>query len=359
MNIINKTSFPTETIPNKGPDGKHFVTIIVKGTFATKHGQVAARADDQMPIAYSDEPFDPKKGGSIKFEADLAPFKPRADIVLVGHAYALPGALVNSLDAAIKVGVHGKTLRIYGNRFWRCPALSAPRPSEPEAFTKMPMVYEKAFGGMDKLNGGYCPENMVGIGYWSKVDRKIIQEKPLPNIEDPKALIQSPEDKPKPVGFGYYGRAWAPRAGYLGTYDENWRKQRAPEPPLDFKYDYHNAAHPDLQIKGYLRGDEPVSLHNLTPDGTLQFRLPGVSISCMAEKSYDLLVDHLEKTAPGHPSLESLWRMPPEKTAVTMHLDTLCLMPDEKRCYLIWRGRVPVFDTTALEVKEILIEARG
>ena len=51
-----------------------------------------------------------------------------------------------------------------------------------------------------------------------------------------------------------------PRVSYAGTYDEQYQKERAPDPPLDFSYAFYNGAHPDLQVEGYLRGDEEVEL---------------------------------------------------------------------------------------------------
>ncbi|MDH4267524.1 MAG: DUF2169 domain-containing protein, partial [Deltaproteobacteria bacterium] len=40
---------------------------------------------------------------------------------------------------------------------------------------------------------------------------------------------------------------------------------------------------------------------------------------------------------------------------VTLHLDTLCLIPDDQRLYQVWRGLCPIKDLTALEVKKVEI----
>ena len=40
---------------------------------------------------------------------------------------------------------------------------------------------------------------------------------------------------------------------------------------------------------------------------------------------------------------------------VNLNIDTLCLLPDEKRFYMVWRGLCPINDLGALEVKEIKI----
>lgn len=181
----------------------------------------------------------------------------------------------------------------------------------------------------------------------------------LPNVEDPACLIGSPRTRPFPAGFGFYGRDWAPRVGKLGTYDDAWRLNRSPDPPADFDDAFYNAAHPDLQADGYLRGDETVILHHLTPDGETRFQLPAVTVLCSVAKSYDLVVDCLRRQSPDHPDLETLQQMTDEKAEVDMHLDTLCLLPDEKRLFLLWRGRIPLIGPAALEIDEIDISQQA
>ena len=78
---------------------------------------------------------------------------------------------------------------------------------------------------------------------------------------------------------------WMPRRGFLGTYDDKWRKERSPDLPEDFRFEYYNGAHPDLQVNGFLKGDEDVELLNLTPGGKVGFQLPGLSVSCKVWKS--------------------------------------------------------------------------
>ena len=345
MEILNDTPFLVETLPFKGPEDKTVLTIIVKGTFNIVPGEPAAVAEEQIPIAFGDEFYDEKQGGSVKFESDVAPFKPRADIVLVGHAHAPGGGSVLALDVSMRVGQVRKTIRVFGDRRWAMASRLLPEhPSKPQPFNSLPLIYERAFGGIDSEGGGYCPENLVGCGFFAKKSAKAIDGAPLPNLEDPNNLIKSWKDHPKPMGFGFYGRAWMPRAGYLGTYDDKWREKRSPDPPEDFKFDYYNAAHPDLQVAGYLKGDEEVELAKLTPDGKLRFWLPGITITCTVTKSF------WEGGEEGFEEAEELYKTTEE---VILNLDTLCLIPDEKRLYLIWRGLCRITDLTALEVKTV------
>ena len=90
MEILNDTPFEVEAMPLKGPGGKMVLTIVVKGTFDIRPGEPPEVSSEQIPVAYDDEFYDKIAMGSVKFESDITPFKPRADIALIGKAYG-PG----------------------------------------------------------------------------------------------------------------------------------------------------------------------------------------------------------------------------------------------------------------------------
>jgi len=396
MEILNNTPFEVEAIPCMGPEGKTVLTIIVKGTFNFVSGQPGEAASEQIPVAFGDEYYNESDGGSVKFESDVAPFKPRADIVLVGRAYAPKGALMRAVDVSLRVGHVRKTIRVYGDRKWQCLSRFLPDSiSKPQPFSTMDLVYERAFGGIDKEGGRFCEQNLIGCGFFEKKSAKALDGAPLPNLEDPNNRIRSWKDHPKPVGFGFYGRSWMPRRGFLGTYDDKWRKERSPDPPEDFRFEYYNGAHPDLQADGFLRGDEEVEMVNLTPDGKVGFQLPGLSISCNVRKSFEPLEseslaepveqgedieyvededvfeefdeDYLDEDLEEEDMYDEFeeddmyekFEGDEEPSfvdeQVKLNIDTLCLIPDEKRFYMVWRGLCPIQDLGALEVKTIEI----
>lgn len=356
MNIINQTPFAVETMPFTDPDGQAYLSLIVKGTFSMAHKKPALPAEVQIPVTFGDEMYSPPVGSGVRLEADNVPFKPRADVVLVGHAYAPPGLRsVTGIDVSLRVGAIHRVLRVFGDRRWRWGVLFPASRTPPEPFARMPIIYERAFGGLDTAGGGYCRRNLAGRGYICRICKENVQGVLLPNIEDPGDLIRSPKDHPLPVGYGFYGRDWAPRVDYLGTFDDQWRESRSPELPRDFSFSYYNAAHPDLQIEGYLQGDEAVELRNLTPEWVMRFRLPAVRITCRVDICYRMLTAFLEIRQPSHPELEKLRTRAPERLELVMNLDTLCLLPDEQRFFLIWRGRLPLFNLTGLEIDTIRI----
>lgn len=330
MKVTNNTPMEFFALPGTGPSDNPVLTVVVKGTFAIQANEPPVLVPEQDPIFLGDQLQNPETGGSTIFEDDLATFKPRADVVVVGKAFAPKGSPVHALDVGFSVGQIKKVIRVTGNRQWRAGGLLGGfTASAPEPFAEMDLIYENAFGGMDMKWGDFCAENPAGRGiFGNKAKKEDIENKPLPNIEDPNNLIKSWKDRPKPVGFGFIGKGWSQRLSFLGTFDEKWKEERYPERPADFKFDYFNAAPLDQQVEGYLEGNEKVGLFHLTPDGRIEFQLPGkrpvVSVSRSFEGS----------------TFED----------VQLNLDTLCLIPAEERFYLVWRGLVTIANLDAPDV---------
>ena len=327
------------------------LTIVVKATFTI--GDDAQPAQRQLPIWAADVMRDPE-ARSIRFESDLVPFKPRTDIVLVGRAYAPGGRPVTHLMAGLGVGNLRYGVAVFGNRVWEWRPLAAPNISEPELFTAMDLVYEAAFGGIDGPGGMYCKENLVGTGFIGKKTRERIEGLKLPNLENPRQLINSWDTHPRPVGFGFYGRGSPPRLAHAGTYDEKYMKERHPLPPVDFSYRIFNGAHPDLQVEGYLLGDEDIVLMNVCPrDPDVRFRLPGIvpkiTVARWTVPPEQWIEEHLGPDG----ALSST--LPLVEETVTPVLDTLVFIPDEGIFYEVFRGVCRLASVDSLEIARITI----
>ncbi len=332
MSTSNQTPFSVFTTPGEGPDNRRVLTIIVKGTFTFEPDSIASVAPEQEPILFADVFSDPESASSLRFEDDLAPFKPRADVVVVGSAVAPGGQAVTSLDVGFAVGPLDKTIRVIGNRCW-LSVLGNISPGEPQPFTKMGLVYESAFGGMDEERGGVCLDNPVGRGMFGKKTKpRDVDGKRLPNLEDPRQLIKTWKDQPAPAGFGFIAKGWQSRLSLLGTFDEEWQESRCPAMPLDFSFEYYNAAPRDQQVEGYLKGDERVILLHLRPEERVGFSLPGVRPVVAVTRSGSVLTE-----------------------SVAMNLDTLCLMPSESRLYQVWRGTVRIPDLVDTGIGDVFI----
>ncbi len=341
MKVVNSTPFPAEALPQLGPDGSPVVVVVVKATYAVGAGGAVSPAQEQIPVTFGDEPAGDEKTAAVKWESDVVPFKPKGDVILAGKAHAPGGRPAPRVDAALRAGPVAKTVRVFGERKWVCgdrkltSSMTSPLP-----FLTMDLGPDRAFGGMDPRTGGTCAENPCGRGYYEQENVEAPETTFLPNVEDPGNPIRHWKDHPAPAGFGPVPKGAPSRARHLGTRDEKWEKERSPAPPVDARPDFYNAAQPDLQVPGYLRGDEEVELVNLTPEGRLRFRLPGVRPAVTVTRA----------------DIELLgWEAPQSTETLDMKLDTLCLLPEENRFFLVWRGSCPIRNLGALEIRSVAV----
>jgi hypothetical protein len=303
-------------------DGRDHAVVVVKATMVPNDGGAGWKlALKQEPLVYADAHFGDPAKTSIKYECDFARIKPRADVIVIGHAYAPHGEPVGQLDVTLEVDdVVSKSVCVYGNRKWE-GGLMGFRASEPVGFVKMPLVYEKAFGGSDHTHDdpkrqGSELRNLVGIGFHKNSDPKAIDGSPLPNLEHPSNRIKKWSDTPPPVSLGIVGRGWQPRIGFAGSYDEKWMAERLPFLPQDFEDRYFNSAADDQQVAS-LKGGETVRCTNMTASGSFSFVVPAVDLP--------VVYQFRDRQQPVQPML-----------------DTLILEPDKPRVLLVWRASVPL-----------------
>ena len=320
--LINDTPFAVQELYLSDEHGRDLLAVVIKATYAVTSEHRLVLLEEQPPIdvagTYEGEPG----VSSLRFEPEVAPYKCATDVVLVGHAYAQRHG-TTELDVGFQVGPVRKVLRVFGDRHWEgrlgLRVISAAQP-----FTRMPLVYERAFGGWDRTAADpdkhtVAARNPVGVGYHAWRHGVFVEGEPLPNLEDPRHLVRNYTDTPPPAGFGFIGAGWMPRRQYAGTYDEAWEKTRSPLLPEDFDRRFYNAAPLDQVAPGYLRGDEPVVIVNAVPEGRLSFSLPGQPPPPCTITMQDRAV-----------------HTPPAR------LDTVILDPDNGQVRLIWRAHMLV-----------------
>jgi hypothetical protein len=146
----------------------------------------------------------------------------------------------------------------------------------------MPIVWERSFGGTDPDHlETFDARNPCGRGVRRHFKEQ--EHTPLPNFEDPGHLVEAPNDRPRPVGFGPIAPYWHPRARYGGTFDERWQEERFPLPPEDLDPRYFNAAPEDQQLPSYQPGEE-VRLTYMSQAGHDRFALPRFAIPVIIEQ---------------------------------------------------------------------------
>jgi hypothetical protein len=331
LQLNNTTGLAATIFAAPNPDGIDSLYTIIKGTYALNRLDAAGFpvvAEEQVPPVLADEYHGDPIGSSVRVPSDLALIKPATDVVLAGTAYAPHGRTTTWMDVSVSVGPLRKDLRVFGDRFWR-----SGEPTPPQAFERMPLVWERAFGGIDtvkdKLHGE--ARNPVGTGFRAPHGEKPLEDLPLPNLEDPHVPISSWKDRPAPVGFAPVAAHWEPRKSFAGTFDEPWQKNRAPYLPKDFDPRFFQVAPEGLIASGYLGGGEIIDISGATPGGRLAFRLPAV------RWKVDYVMDGSTESPP-------------------LNLDTVLIEPDLTRVILVWRT-VLACDKKLLKVREITAQA--
>jgi hypothetical protein len=196
---------------------------------------------------------------------DLCLPPPATSVLVFGCVYA-PGGRARQCEAAFTVGPVTRRLLVCGDRSWRRRRLRL-RPGDPAEFSRMPLDWRCAFGGAG-AGGAPCDErNPIGVGLRAE------DGAPLPNLELAESPLRSSEDRPVPAATGAVAPHWQPRRALGGTYDERWRRERAPYLPRDFDARFLDCAPRDQVTAEDLRGAE-VLLTRLTPAGREAFALP-------------------------------------------------------------------------------------
>jgi hypothetical protein len=276
--IENRTPFNAAKYVLPDPEGQETVVVVVAATFEGSTAESLKLADVQRAPHDADVYFGDPGLSSVRYEADIALEKPFVDVLINGSAYAPKGRAAQAVPVHIAVADIRKDLLVTGDRVWRAGPLGA-SPSTPEPFATMPIVYERAFGGI--IEDAAEPRNLVGVGFRGARPRDMSVRTELPNVERPSARMKSKSDKPEPAGLGAIGRAWVPRLQFAGTFDEQWKAQQWPLLPHDFDARFYQCAPADQQSR-QLRGGEIVRLINLTPEGEWRFRLPQVNVRMLS-----------------------------------------------------------------------------
>lgn len=314
--VDNETPFVIEPLMLLDEAGRPALTLLARLGLAIGAGGALALLDEQPPVAMSGELYFPDaERSSYRYEPEIAPLKLATDVAVIAEAHA-PGRPAAVVDVGVQVGPLVKHARVFGDRYWLPRGLGEHQLSSPQPFSTMPLCYERAFGGTVALASGgieHEARNPVGCG----LDVGGSEPIRAPNIEDPRAPISSVRDRPVPVGFGFTSPDWQPRVGLAGTYDATWDAERKPLLPRDFDLGFYSAASPGLVTPGYLRGDEHVATFNLSPEGRLDFDLPGIA------------PPGLRLRLAGQPDAEP-----------ALALDTLILDLVARRLSLLWRVRV-------------------
>ncbi|PCC68206.1 hypothetical protein SAMN02745121_08925 [Nannocystis exedens] len=292
--------------------GEERLLLVMKGSFELD-GEVLRPTYAAVVLAdqYRGDPA----STSLVAASEVVLFKPLPDLLLSGHAF--PEERGGTTGAvSFRVGNWSKDALVFGDRVWM-RGVTGLHPSAPQPFERIPLVYERAFGGADlaRTSPLGCPENPVGVGM---VDCR--SGGPVPNLEHPRHRLSAAGDRPPSRAFGPIPPHWQPRRSFHGTFDADWQRTRMPLPPLDADPRAAQVAPPDQVLPHALEGGEPVEIRGVRQDGRwLRFHVPRLRVRVTVHDG------------------RCVRELP---TA----LDTLHVDADALRLDLTWRAHVSVHD---------------
>lgn len=317
---IESAGFALQPLYLNDEAGAPLFVPLVQSTYTIVAPDRIERAAEQPPPSLIGELWGEDAGvSSYRIEPPCACTKPGTDVVLVGHAQAR-GAIQRELTVTFRVGPVSKQVRVTGERVW-VRTMGSLHATEPLPFDRMPLCYERAFGGWDRSSPDpaqhtFESRNPLGIGFRAP-GSPFEEGLRLPNLEDPGDLLTRLGAVVRPAGFGFLSPDWQPRLALAGTFDEAWQRERMPLYPADFDRRFFNAGSAGLVTTGYLRGNEAVVVENASPLGRLSFRLPGERLPpCKVRFSYGRTVE------------------------VPLALDTVIVDTDAGKVMLLYRGHV-------------------
>ncbi|WP_437611785.1 DUF2169 domain-containing protein [Sorangium sp. So ce834] len=282
------------------------LTVVCKATFALEPGRSRLAPAQEAPWE-ADVPWGDDPRASLWAASDLAPFKRRVDVLVVGHAHAPRGEPSASLVARLAIGAIDKRIEVHGQRAWTPGGqITAAAP-----FARASLRWERAARGPD----GWNP---VGIPANAAPDARGLR--PAPSLLPPGAELRGPAEPLPPAGFGPIAPSWPERAARLRRHAATFGHDAWAERPLpeDIDPGYFNAAPPDQQLDQLPAGERLV-LEHLHP------RHPELATA-------------LEGVIPR----AALLRGGAAPQEMRLRCDTLWIDADRGICTLTWRGAVPL-----------------
>lgn len=326
MELINYTPFPHLVFESLTAQDREVGVLVVRGTFRLVQGAPLLPTVEQESVALRNVYRGDQAASSLVLEADIAPFKPRADIHVTAVARSPGSKSAAEWPVRIRVGTQTKDLLVRGPHEWYYSSILGWSKTIPRLCREVQLSYEYAFGGRFRVNDApiYYDANPVGTG-WIPAEAPTSERIRAPQV----VALNEPEHAPGkryiPQGCGPMLPNWSARLAHAGTFDDKWRARRSPKLPVDFNEAFYNSAHPDLIYRdGYLTGGEAIELVGLTAQvPMIRTFVPRYSLYAWivyhhnADRAFGLVLD-------------------------TLHIDVAADDAGAHRVFLTWRGRYPL-----------------
>lgn len=305
-------------------DDTEIGVVVAKATFVLSAEGTTPQMpppDLEMVDLFADDPAT----SPLDFEQDIAPHKPKTDLIIRGTARSYQNTPRRDWPVSISIpdrlnyGFHvrGPSQWLKPGRKWQL--------SQPDAVTEVPLTYARAYGGhcTEGETTQFFEQNPAGIGFMTEKAAADLDNWPAPQIGLlAEFMAATPFDPMAVHGTMPIAKGWLPRRATAGTFDKTWERDRHPRMPLDYDLGFWNAAPTRLQLDPYLTGDEMIEITGVShKNETVSLQLPGAKLLLQS-------------------------RSEPQEPALIMALDTVDLNVNtvddgQVTMTLLWRAIVP------------------
>lgn len=226
MQFVNLTPFHSMAFQSLDLAGHYCTTVVTKVGYqivinpSTGESELQLIDQEPLPLILADEHWDDDPQGSIRQESDLAPFKPRCDLLVTGSAYAPEGIPSdqwpirvrltqtssennnlnknnNTEQNPVSITLIDKTLYVYAHGNFHKTFFGWTLTRDRNT-TQIPLRWDYAFGGSSKianpkhkqdptqpewLLNEACFSNSVGCGWVDKRHQKFARKAAQPLLE--------------------------------------------------------------------------------------------------------------------------------------------------------------------------------
>jgi len=197
VEFVNYTPFPALAYQALDQREQCFHVVALRTTSEIKTYGTLQFLPEQAPLAVTDEVHGEMNKSSVRQESDLAPLKPRCDVIVIGKAYTPAGRPARRFTVGIRINgptqprllpprpqglnptmapspaavaawqrdviearanplpgpvILDRQLAVYGSRYWEKGSFNGWSLTIPEPVTSLPLRYEYAYGGECRID---------------------------------------------------------------------------------------------------------------------------------------------------------------------------------------------------------------
>ena len=258
MELENRTPFPAALYRGCIDEERIAASLVVRRTFDLVAGYLVRSSEEAWPVSPGpwDSPTGPMAGDDVFYRGGV-------DLFVFGSARSAKP--LPRVDVTVEAGKEFKhSVAVFGDRVWTRSGNDL-IPGPPKPFTAMPLTMANAYGGADEWDELPVPFPANGDGKGYAMSAESALGKPLPNLENPKALLKKFGEHPDPVGVSAPPYPYAARVPKtIEFYPDGVMKKIDPK--------FFNAAFPDMIAPKLAVGDR-VKITGVA-ERPIQFEIP-------------------------------------------------------------------------------------